>query len=84
MDKKTTNLSEKQSFPLKKIESLIKLANTYDLALLQVGSIRIVPGNAVRPQNAIPEVGKGSPKKELTRRQMEDTVLFGSPMQDEE
>lgn len=84
MDKKETNLNEKQSFPLKKIEMLIKLANTYELALLQVGSIRIVPGDAVRPHSAVPEVREGGSRNKLTRRQAEDTILFGSPMQEEE
>lgn len=90
MDKKKENLTEKQSFPLKKIEELIKLANTYELEALVVGSIKIVPSRR-SPLSPLADFRKQPPKRpdedleperrELTKRQRDDIILFGEPIE---
>lgn len=88
MDKKKENLTEKQSFPLKKIEELIKLANTYELEALVVGSIKIVPSRR-SPLSPLADFRKQPPKRpdedlepgrRLNKRQLDDIVLFGEPI----
>lgn len=53
-----TKLNEKSSFPLKRIEQLIKLANEHNLEKLTVGKIEIIPRqgtNRVIEDDVMPE-----------------------------
>lgn len=72
---------QKQSFPLKKIEKLVKIATTHELDYLEVAGVKIVPRRTVSPL-----IGAENKKfsnvntrslDSLSDQQREDMLLFG-------
>lgn len=77
-----TERPPKVSIPIKRIERLVKLAKDNNLAVLEVGHIRIVP----QPKQGIPQHSmyesmlqqvRGKDGKPLSEKQKEDALLFG-------
>lgn len=68
----------KISIPLKRIERLIDMAKKHNLAMLEIGHIKIVPEPCsalpAQPSKPTPRLRNGKP---LTPRQQEDAILFG-------
>lgn len=74
----------KHQFPLKRLEALIKLAIDFNLSLLEIGDVKIVPGPYRRPSandlNDKPSLLEEAEKRigrKLTSQEVQDELLFG-------
>jgi hypothetical protein len=68
-----------RQFPLKKLESLVRIAVDNNLSLLQVGDVRIIPGGKTNasPHVKILEAAEKKAGRPLTEQEKRDEILFG-------
>lgn len=79
-----SNRDHKHQFPLKRLEALIKLATDFNLSLLEIGDVKIIPGPQRRQNfsdsNEKPKLIEEAEKRlgrELTAQEKQDEILFG-------
>jgi hypothetical protein len=81
--------SQRGSLPITKIKKLAKLAIEFDLAVLEVGDIRIVPNpqrGMIQQETFDQKVQNATNKqgKPLSQKQKEDLILFGAIFEEDD